>query len=73
MLKTEILNIDGVAYIKYTTDTPKFDEEGNQLPTILQVETGQFFVDAIDKVPSVYTYKDMADEVTPEKETHIDA
>ena len=56
MILTENLTIGGKEYIRHYTDTPIYDEDGNELPKLIQVETGYEFIDAVDTVPCRYTY-----------------
>ena len=56
MILTENLTIGGKEYIRHYTDTPIYDKDGNELPKLIQVETGYEFIDAVDTVPCRYTY-----------------
>lgn len=56
MIKEEIINIGGNDYIRHYTDEPIYDEQGIELPRVVQVETGIEFIDAIDVIPCPFTY-----------------
>lgn len=56
MIKEEIIEVDGKEFIRHFTDEPIYDEEGNELPRLIQVETGIDFIDAVDVLPCAFTY-----------------
>ena len=56
MILTEDLIIDGKEFVRHYTDSPIYDEEGNELPKLVQVETGYEFIDAVDLKPCKFTY-----------------
>ena len=56
MILTEDLIIDGKEFVRHYTDSPIYDEEGNELPKLIQVETGYEFIDAVDLKPCKFTY-----------------
>ena len=56
MILTEDLIIDNKEFVRHYTDSPIYDKEGNELPKLIQVETGYEFIDAIDLKPCKFTY-----------------
>lgn len=59
MIKEEIITINGKQFAKHTTDKERFDENKELLPSLIQVETGILYFDAVDIYPCVYTYKEV--------------
>ena len=66
MIKEEIIEIGGKEFIRHFTDEPIYDEEGNELPRLIQVETGIEFIDAVDVIPCPFTYVEKPDEESVE-------
>lgn len=58
MIKEEIITINGKQFVKHTTDKEVYDENKKLLPSLIQVETGKLYFDAIDIYPCAYTYKE---------------
>ena len=56
MLKEEIINIGGKDFVRHYTDEPIYDDDGNELPRLFQVETGAEYIEAVDVIPCPYTY-----------------
>lgn len=67
MLQEETINIGGKDYIRHFTDDPIFDDDGNELPRLLQVETGTEYIEAVDVIPCPYTYVEL-----PKPEPHVE-
>jgi len=68
MILEERFEIEGKEYVRHYTDSPIYDEEGNELPKLIQVETGYEFIDAVDLVPCRYTYIEKEEEAQPQPE-----
>jgi hypothetical protein len=58
MIKEEIIEIGGKEFVRHYTDEPIYDEQGIELPRVIQVETGIEFIDAVDVIPCPYTYEE---------------
>lgn len=56
MIKEETIVINNKEYIKHTTDMVRLDSEGNQLPCLVQIESGNLFFDTIDEKPCKFHY-----------------
>jgi len=62
MIKEEIITINGKQFVKHTTDKERFDENQEPLPSLVQIETGKLYFDAIDNYPSKYHYEEYEEE-----------
>ena len=62
MIKQETFTHNNKTYIRTTTDMKRFDDEGNELPCLLQCDTGLLFFDVEDEENTLHTYKEYEEE-----------
>lgn len=57
MIKTEVVEINGEKFMHTFSDTYVME----------QIQTGKMYIDALDRIPNIYTYKETAEKLQAEE------